>query len=390
MSRNFSTLTLIVLLWIAGLCAAGQFAKIAVPFAEFRALYPDAGDSIGWLLSLISLVGAVLGLVAGALVNFFGARRVLLVGLLLGAALSFWQASLPEFTLFAASRVLEGVSHLAIVIAAPTLIAQASSDRYRGVAMAFWGTFFGVAFALVAWIGLPQVDVFGIRPLFVTHGVLMLLITAILIPFLRREDAARTATTPPQAPTIFLGLAKTFRSARIATPAVGWLFYTLTFVALLAILPGLLPVDERETIAGILPLLGIAVSLTLLPFLMRYVTASTAVMIGFGCAFLALFLTNSLPLLVVCLVLYSVLGLVQGGGFATVPELNRSTESRALSFGLLAQTGNIGNLCGTPLLLIVLDRMGEGGLILFVAGLYCCALVLLALLWRRYRREPES
>jgi nitrate/nitrite transporter NarK len=77
-----------------------------------------------------------------------------------------------------------------------------------------------------------------------------------------------------------------------------------------------------------------------------------------------------LPLPVLALALFSVLGLVQGASFAAVPELNTTNEARALANGAMAQMGNIGNLLGTPLLLAVLGVAGDSGVLLSVAGLY--------------------
>lgn len=383
------SLILVLLLWAAGLCAAGQFAKIAVPFTDFRALYPDAGGTIGWLLSLISFVGAVGGLAAGALVSLLGLRRMLFGGLILGALLSFIQASLPGFGLFAASRVLEGAAHLAIVIAAPSLIANVSSDRFRGIAMALWSTFFGVAFALVAWIGLPQVKLFGVPPLFIVHGALTLLVAALLAVFLKNTDAPEAEAEAVRPGTVWQGLLTAIRSPRIAAPGVGWLFYTLTFVALLAVLPDLLPPGERDAILGLLPLLGIVVSLTLVPGLMKVMGASTLNWVGFGLSLCAVLFAGIAPLPLVCIALFSVIGLVQGSGYASVPELNSGVKERALSFGLVAQTGNIGNLTGTPILLFVLDRSGEADLFHFLAVLYGMAVAALLLLLY-LRKRPQT
>ena len=62
------SLKIILILWLAGLCAAAQFAKIGHILPELQVLYPNAGSLLGFLLSLISLVGALLGLIAGVLV----------------------------------------------------------------------------------------------------------------------------------------------------------------------------------------------------------------------------------------------------------------------------------------------------------------------------------
>jgi predicted MFS family arabinose efflux permease len=145
----------VLVLWSAGLGAAAQFAKIAVPFSAIRGLYPEAGGEVGWLLSIVSFLGVVLGMAAGVIVLRFGCYRLLIIALALGAAVSFWQATLPGFWPMLASRLIEGGSHLIIVVAAPTLMAQVSAKHRRGQAMTLWSTFFGVSFAIVAWAGQP-------------------------------------------------------------------------------------------------------------------------------------------------------------------------------------------------------------------------------------------
>ena len=69
-------------------------------------------------------LGILLGAVAGLYVAAFGYRRTLVWALWAGAAMSAVQALYLPFGLFLASRVVEGLSHLGIVVAGPVLIAQ--------------------------------------------------------------------------------------------------------------------------------------------------------------------------------------------------------------------------------------------------------------------------
>ncbi|MEL6946481.1 MAG: MFS transporter, partial [Pseudomonadota bacterium] len=142
MKTNALSVSIVFILWLAGLGAAAQFAKIAVPFAAIRATFPNSGDEIGWLLSLISLLGAVFGLIVGDVVGRLGAKRVLVFGLGVGAVISLGQAGGLSFTMLVVSRLFEGASHMAIVVAAPTLISTLCPSRYTGVAMTLWSTFF--------------------------------------------------------------------------------------------------------------------------------------------------------------------------------------------------------------------------------------------------------
>ena len=84
--------------------------------------------------------------------------------------------------------------------------------------------------------------------------------------------------------------------------------------------------------------------------------------------------------------LFAVLGLVQGASFAAVPELNNSVKTQALSYGVMAQLGNLGNLIGTPILLAVLS-MGEIAAVLWVIifGFITATTAHLLLARKRYR-----
>ncbi len=380
-----------MLIWFAGLGAATQFAKIAVPFSDVGLLYPDNAAVIGWLLSIISLMGAALGAISGAITARIGPNRLLLSGLVLGGALSLLQASLPIFQLMLLSRVIEGLSHLAIVVAAPTLIAQITSGRARYNSMVLWSTFFGVAFALNAWVGLPIVDRFGLPTYFAMHGGLMLLIAALIALSNLKTDMGQTEGTGWGLSAFLDVHIRTYRSPFISAPAIGWFFYTLTFVSLLAILPGRLPEGQGASIAALMPLAGIVLSWLLVPLLLTVLSCVSVVNLGFvlGIAtIIALFL--GAPLTFGCIALFAVLGLVQGGSFAAVPELNGTTEAQALSYGAMAQMGNAGNLLGTPVLLAILLGVDEAGMFVAVAAFYSIAIIAHLLLARRRKSAGLS
>ncbi|WP_227271614.1 MFS transporter [Roseobacter weihaiensis] len=388
MTKSLRQILSVFLLWLAGLGAAAQFAKIVVPFSYIKETYPHIGNELGWMLSFVSLVGAILGIAAGGLVAKVGTKRMLLFGMGLGAAVSLWQASFPSFPVMLFSRVIEGISHLAIVVAAPTLIAQISSDRYRGAAMALWSTFFGVSFALLAWLGLPLIESNGLSALFVLHGVFMFMIATVLLIDLRQVAAAGPVACGLSFRDMVENHLRAYQSPTISAPGIGWLFYTLTFVSLLAILPPLLPDAIRTGVTGLMPLASIASSLLLVPLLLRSLSSVRIVIIGFFGAILLVFLALlGAPLAVVSVALFCVLGLVQGASFSAVPELNKSVETQALAYGVMAQTGNIGNLLGTPLLLAFLSMAGNSAVFALVAALYAVGILAHLLTSRRRARQ---
>ena len=166
-------------LWGAGLGAAGQYGKVALVYDMLPALYPGAGAVLGWAVSLVGVVGIVFGVAAGVVVSSVGLRRAMLAGLAGGAALSALQALAPPLWAFLGLRVVEGAFHLALVVAAPTLISQLSAPRHRPVTLTLWGTFFGVAFAGIAAFGVPLAERHGVPALFVAHAVWMEVFAAV-------------------------------------------------------------------------------------------------------------------------------------------------------------------------------------------------------------------
>lgn len=375
---------LILLIWCAGLGAAAQYGKISVVFYRLADLYPTAGHWLGFTVSMVAVLGIVFGILAGAFVAAVGFRRAIVWALWVGAAMSGLQALDLPFSLFLATRGIEGLSHLGLVVAAPTLIAQISTERHRGAAMTLWGTFFGVSFALLAWFGLPLVERFGVRSLFAAHGVIMAVLALLLrgalrsVPALPREQMPRLSGLPALHLTIY-------RSSQMSAPAAGWLFYTICFLSILTVIPPFIAPEWRAFVVGAMPLASIASSMTIGVLLLRYLRAVQVVQLGFllsAASMVWLMLAPGDPL--ACIVLAFCMGLIQGASFAAIPQLNPTVSARAYAQGALAQAGNLGNGIGTPLMVGLLAMSGFTGLAVAVTLLFICGY--LAHLWLARKR----
>lgn len=378
------SLGLVLLLWVAGLGAAMQFAKIAVPFTQVQALYPSAGSELGLLVSIIGFLGIGLGLFAGLIVARHGFRRLLIFALTLGAAMSFYQSTLPPFELMLVSRLIEGASHLIIVVAAPTLLAQASSNHYRSLAMTLWSTFFGVAFALTAWFGLPLINNFGLAGLFLTHGIFMSCIAIMLAIWIPVQPLKKHDRLHMNFNTIFHEHIRAYSSPNVAAPALGWVFYTLTFVSMLTLLPGMVAEQDRIFVAGAMPLASIAVSLTCGAFILPRMSAVRAIILGFVLSLIVLIILwlspdRTWP----AIALLGTLGIVQAASFAAIPELNSDSEAQSRANGAMAQMGNLGNTLGTPMALIIFASFGFSGVMGGIALCFIAAIGVHVMLKRR-------
>lgn len=365
------TLLIVLTIWCAGLGAAAQFAKISVIYGLLSALYP--GAAIGFMVSVVGLVGLVFGTTAGLLVQRGGYRRVLVGATALGAVVSGCQAMMPGYGLMMVTRVVEGASHLAIVVAGPVLIAQVAPLRRQGLAMTLWASFFGVSFALTAWAGVPLAEAWGPWALFAAHAGVMAVISALLFGLLPPDPARNGEAAPLTWRYLIAQHGAIYSSARIAAPALGFVFYTLIYVAVLTLLPPMFDGAARALVATGMPLISIAVSLGLGVALLRWLAAWRLVQLGLGLALgfgVALWAAwGGAYAVAAALGLASALGLVQGASFASIPQLNASPAARAMAAGAVAQMGNLGTTTGTPVLAWLIGALGIGGVLLFVTPL---------------------
>ncbi|SMX22336.1 MFS transporter [Boseongicola aestuarii] len=328
---------LIGLLFLAGLFAAAQFAKIALTLQDLGAIYD--GAALPFAVSAVSVAGIVFGVTAGMIVAQFGPRNVLLSALLVASILSISQAFLPSFQLFMALRLVEGFSHLAIVVAAPTLMAALSSPRDVSVSMGLWGTFFGVGFAGSAAV-IPLLD--GPSQVYVAHGAFGLALFAALWSLLPRG-----AVRGHWQGDIIARHVAIYTNSRLLAPALGFLWHTIIFLGLLTFLPGVL----GEWTGPLLPLLALAGTFGA-GWLARWIAPKTVLLVGYTLtvAGLAIALIASASFQVwVVMAVFVAIGLVPGASFANVPALNADPADQARANGAIAQLGNIGTAASTPL-----------------------------------------
>lgn len=386
---NTPGLRLALAIWFAGLGAAGQFARFGVVFDLASARF--AGEAspavLGLLVSGVGLVGLLFGSTAGILIARFGARRAMIVALAAGAAFSFVGAVEMPLAPLLALRFLEGFSHLTIVVAGPVLITEETAGEERAFAMTLWSTFFGVAFAIVAWAGRPLALAFGLPALFVAHGVYMAAMAALMALVLPPE---RPRAVAPRSFAAILGQhVEIYASPFMAAPALGFMFYTLMYVAVLALLPPL-GGEWQVFLATAAPLASIAASLTIGVRLLKRHSAVRVVQWGFAAAAAAGALMwagwHITPVMLVSSLLFSAsVGVVQSGSFSCIPELNDEPEARAAATGAIAQLGNVGTTTGTPALAALIAALGINGL-----GLYLVTLSLAGIAmhqWQKRRRQ---
>ncbi len=370
MASSTTDWRLIGLLYLAGLLAAAQFAKIALYLDELGRAFPDM--PVPLLVSAVSIAGILFGVTAGVLAARLGPRRVLLTALATAAILTIGQATTPSFPVFVALRVFEGAAHLAIVVSAPTLMAASAKGRDIPVAMGLWGTFFGVGFALTAAV-VPMLP--DVKSMLMANAGAFFVLAVALAPLLPKGLGRHDVSTGFWRRHIDI-----YTSPRLVAPAVGFFAHTLVFLGLLTFLPDVLGAWS----APVLPLVALVGTFGA-GVLARRISPQSIKLVAFALSLAGLLATLALPehLRVLLLVpLMMVIGLVPGAAFARVPALNSDPADQARANGAIAQLGNVGTATSVPLFAIAIEA-GFAGLALTTAAISALGLASVWLIHRK-------
>lgn len=239
----------ILTLWLVGILAAAQLAKISAIAPILRESFHLTLPQIALLISLLEVGGALFGFVAGLGLARFGMRAFLLAGGATLAGASLVEAIAPSPAILFAARAFEGVGYLLMVIVAPTAIAALATDQSRGRALALWSTFVPVGLALGSAVTASLVTLAGPRGVMLLWAVALAAVTALLTRFPLPGAGGQRITLPAPA-------------AWVSTFAFG--LYTLFVCALLMLLPSFL-VERSGAPIGQVGLITALASLAALP-----------------------------------------------------------------------------------------------------------------------------
>ena len=343
----------LLLIYAIGVVAAGQLG-IVPPLVP--ALQGELGLSLataGSVVSIVTLVGGLLGLPAGAFAERVGHARAFRLGLLVMAIAAGLCALAQGAPLLLAARTLAGIGYLLVVVAGPSLMAMLAERRHQPVALSLWGTFVPVGIAL-AGLATASFAAAGWRTIFAVDAGLLAAALLAALPLRSPPAHASGWQMPPG-------------SLRAALPlAVSFFCFALLFLALAGMLPAYL-VERRgmtaaaagQTVA-LATALGIAGSFAAGGLMHRGTTPGRLIAIGLAASTVAAVLAFrpefGLPVSIAGFALsFALGGLVPSAAFASVPRLAHGPRAIGPINGLLAQAGSLGSLAGPPMLALWVD-----------------------------------
>jgi MFS family permease len=356
----------VVLLAIsAGIVGSAHIGKVSAALPVLRS---DMGLSLvagGWMASLISLSGALMGAGAGMIADRIGHRRVALTGLLLmalGDVAGAWAGSEASLLL---SRFIEGVGFLITVVAIPALMLQVVSPRHRSMVLGFWGVYMGLGMSLALFLAPAILAAFGWRGLWLASAAPALLCLAAL--------GWSTRDLPAHGQSGGLPWSDIAAAMKLPGPwlmAACFALFTLQWMSLMVWLPTFL-VEQRGLSGGeagfltaLIILINVLGSVAAGGLLHRKVPR--AFLIG-GCLIVSgltaqgIF-TNALAdetRLALCLLFSAVGGVLPAAILAGAPLHAASPRQVGLVNGMLVQGSNIGTTLGPPLIAFIVSWSGN-------------------------------
>lgn len=377
----------------AGVAAAFQVGKAPIALPFIRAEMGLDLSHAAWILSIFALMGAVAGAGMGTLVTRVGSRRLLPVGLAVLATGSLAGGVLPGFGALLASRVVEGIGYMLVVISAPALITLLTTPAQRQTAFGLWGAFmpFGMAVSMAAAPALPLA---GWRGLWLGMAALLLLY-ALLVHF--------RMPRPPRPPRpgdshILRDVADTLRAPGPLLLAATFIPYSAAYAALTGFLPTLL--IERMGVgpgtAGLMAALVAGVNIIgnvasgpalRLGLPRRKVMAAAFAVMMAGC--LGIFQPWVPPAAAygLCLMVSACAGLLPGCILGSASVYAPRLILVPVTLGLYMQGSNWGQLLGPVVVGAAVSAWGWSAAS-FVLGAATLGGILLALALRRAGREP--
>ncbi len=227
--------TVVLLAVSAGIVVAFQIGKLPSAIPALQSALSLSLVEAGWVLSLVYAVAAAIGAVTGVCADRWGVRRMALVGLMATGAGTLTGGLSDGLTMLLASRLLEGLGAVTVLVASPALILRATTRRHLGLAMGFWGTFMPTGIAIMILLTPPLLSLGGWRGLWIANAALVwLFATGFWWGTRKTPDGASMARGIPSP---WAELAAVLRRAGPWLLALLFSIYAAAFLPITAFLP---------------------------------------------------------------------------------------------------------------------------------------------------------
>jgi len=370
----------------AGMICGAYMTKVAPALPLQRAELGLSLVEAGFIATVFNIIGGLAGILAGAMCDRYGYRRLGLAGLAILTLAGLLGAAARDFPQLLATRFFEGVGFILFTVSGSALIASAAQGpRDRAKALGLWAAYMPAGGGLALLIAPPVIAAWGWRGLWVVLALAAAACFAL---------AARYAPSPRHGGIASLRLLaeSLARPGNIAL-AVLFAFYVSQWSSVMIWLPTFL-IDERAASPAVAALLTALMVLVNAPgniaggWLLAHgvhrgpmVAAASAIMAACSAGMLGPLLPDALRYLL-CLVFSACAGVIPGAIFSGLAVHARSAQHISTANGLVMQTSQAGQFFGPIALAWLAAHYGGWGatlwaMLAFAAGGALCGLALI-------------
>ncbi|MFN7023430.1 MAG: CynX/NimT family MFS transporter [Pseudorhizobium sp.] len=372
----------------AGIVAALQVGKVAIAAPLLQNDLQIALAAVGWLTGIFAILGLVGGIPTGALVGSFGARRLLIIGLLItavGASFGAVVTGLPELLL---ARVIEGAGFLLITVAAPSILGRVTRSSDRDLAFALWSCFMPVGMAAAMLAG-PMFEDWRAM-WWASSGLAVAICLLVPLAITTFGESRPWSWGRLQNDTVAV-----VRSSGAVGLATTFALYSLMFFALFSFLPVLLmeQMGVSHQTAGLLSALASVANVignVTAGFMLSRGVGRPSLLIGaclvMGVASFGIFLPvfPSTATFFLCVLFSAVGGLIPATLLSSAPIVVPTATLVPVVIGLIVQGNSLGQILGPTAVGSAIDRFGWSSAAFIVAGSALIAIVVVAAFRRRF------
>lgn len=358
---------IIAIVVAAGVVTAIQVGKVPPVLTAIRQELGLSLVSAGWVASLFNGCGAMLGIMAGMAADRLGARLVLTVCVGLLGLGSLMGGIAPTAGLLFASRFIEGIGFVGVIVAAPALIVAVSMPADRRLALGIWGIYMPLGMALAMAVTPVLLYFMNWRGVWLLNMALILLFLVALLGSMRRYRWPDDRQHGRKRTGFDLKSVLSCRGIWFLT--VCFAIYALLFFALMTWLPTILTEILGWSAAAAAYTAALVVFVNVFgnlvaAWLMRYgVKEWILIAIAFGVMAISAagIFGGYVPDIwqVALAFVFSLTGgLLPAAVLARVPALVKSPAQLSTANGVIVQGINCGSLAGPPLMAAVVGFFG--------------------------------
>ena len=180
MSENRTSWVSVWVVFAAGLAAGAHICKVPPALPLLRA---DLGLTLvqsGFIATMFYVMGSVVGVFVGAVVDRYGQKRFALIGLACMCAGGLYGVFVQDYAGLLFSRFIEGVGFMLFTVAGVALLAGVTNAGDRPMAYSLWSAYMPTGGALALLAAPLALATFGWRSLWLAIAVYTALVAVLL------------------------------------------------------------------------------------------------------------------------------------------------------------------------------------------------------------------